>query len=140
MFYIYHIKNKKIGCTTNPKRRTKMQGFLEYEVLEKHSDIIVASDREIELQKQYGYDVDTIPYWKSYELRVKNRIKKGLSNGGKTQGKNNSISGHLDKVRNPSSGGVAVSSIIKTCPYCGHSGKQPSIYRLHMYNCKLKTS
>lgn len=140
MFYIYHIPTKKIGCSTSPKRRTQMQGFINYEILEKHEDIYKASEREIQLQKEYGYEIDTIPYWKSYQLRIKNRNKKGLISGGETRGNYNVISGHLDKIRKPSTGGIAVSSIIKTCPYCGHSGKQPSIYRLHFNNCKLKTS
>ena len=140
MFHLYHIPNKKIGCTTNPNRRTKMQGFLQYEILETHNDIYKASEREIQLQKEYGYQIDTIPYWQSYHLRIKNRKKSGLTLGGKTTGNNNVKSGHLDKVRKPSTGGIAASSIIKTCPYCGHNGKQPSIYRLHFNNCKLKTS
>jgi hypothetical protein len=62
MYYIYHISKVKIGCTTNPKKRVKEQGFSNFEILESHSDIYIASDREIELQKQYGYPVDKIPY------------------------------------------------------------------------------
>jgi hypothetical protein len=65
MYYIYHIEGVKIGCTTNPKGRTKKQGFTEYEILETHTDIKIASERERELQKQYGYRVDECPYYKS---------------------------------------------------------------------------
>ena len=75
MFKIYHIKGIKIGCTTNPKYRVKRQGFNEYEIIEVHKDIYKASEREIELQKQYGYKVDECPYWKTYEQNEKRRSK-----------------------------------------------------------------
>jgi hypothetical protein len=55
MYYIYHIPGVKIGCTSNLKKRIQSQGFTEYEVLETHTDIDIASNREIELQNEYGY-------------------------------------------------------------------------------------
>ena len=55
MYYIYHIKGIKIGCSKRPKQRVKEQGYSEYELLEQHSDIELASKREIELQNEYGY-------------------------------------------------------------------------------------
>jgi hypothetical protein len=57
-YYIYHIVGVKIGCTKNLKHRIKSQGFTEYEILEEHTDINLASDRERELQRKYGYQVD----------------------------------------------------------------------------------
>ncbi len=65
MYYIYHIAGKKIGVTRNLNTRvTLMQGYKEgeYEVLEQSDDIDYISDREIELQKSYGYKVDRQPY------------------------------------------------------------------------------
>ena len=62
MYYIYHIAGIKIGCTNNLERRIREQGFNEYELLEQHADKFIASNREKELQKQYGYRLDTIPY------------------------------------------------------------------------------
>jgi hypothetical protein len=138
MFYIYHIKGKKIGCSTNVKHRIRQQGFDTFEIIESHTDIYIASNREIELQKEYGYPIDTIPYWKSYQLRKQSRTLKDIIKGGKTQGKINVVNGHLAKVRNPSKGGVASSNITKECPYCHHIGKMPSIFRHHYDNCKLK--
>jgi hypothetical protein len=77
MFYIYHIPGVKIGCTKrNPKERVRMQKYLDFEILEEHSDIIVASNRERELQKQYGYKIDRIPYFKGKYSQ--NGIKRGL--------------------------------------------------------------
>ena len=55
MYTIYHIKGVKIGCTKHLSRRMKEQGFTEYEILEVHDDIEIASKREIELQNEYGY-------------------------------------------------------------------------------------
>ena len=65
MYYLYHIPGKKIGVTRNLNHRvTLMQGYkeTEYEVLEQSEDIDYISDREIELQKSYGYKVDLKKY------------------------------------------------------------------------------
>ena len=65
MYYLYHIPGKKIGVTRNLRTRvTLMQGYKEgeYEVLEQSDDIDYISDREIELQKSYGYKVDRQSY------------------------------------------------------------------------------
>ncbi len=65
IYYIYHIPGKKIGATSNLNTRvTLMQGYKEgeYEVLEQSTDIDYISDREIELQKSYGYKVDRQKY------------------------------------------------------------------------------
>ena len=70
MYYIYYIEGKKIGVTTNIPHRMAEQGFTEWDILETHTDIYEVSDREIELQKEYGLPVDKIPYWKSVENRM----------------------------------------------------------------------
>jgi NTP pyrophosphatase (non-canonical NTP hydrolase) len=65
MYFIYHIPGKKIGVTRNlNKRVTTVQGYKldEYEVLDSSDDINYISDREIELQKSYGYKVDRQKY------------------------------------------------------------------------------
>jgi len=64
-YILYHIHGKKIGCTTDLYNRvTDQQGYEpgEYEVIEKSEDIDYISKREIELQKEYGYRVDRVPY------------------------------------------------------------------------------
>jgi NTP pyrophosphatase (non-canonical NTP hydrolase) len=61
MYYLYHIFGKKIGVTRDLNTRvTLIQGYKEneYEVLEQSDDIDYISDREIELQKSYGYKTD----------------------------------------------------------------------------------
>ena len=65
MYYLYHIPGKKIGVTRNlNKRVTLIQGYKEgeYEVLDQSEDINYISDKEIELQKSYGYRVDRKKY------------------------------------------------------------------------------
>ena len=65
MYYLYHIPGKKIGVTRNLNNRvTLIQGYSssEYEVLDQSDDIDYISDKEIELQKSYGYKVDRKKY------------------------------------------------------------------------------
>lgn len=80
MYYIYHIPGVKIGCSIQPKIRVKAQGYTEYELLEEHNNKIIASIRETELQKQYGYALDLVKYNQvDYALMG----KKGGPKGGK---------------------------------------------------------
>ena len=68
-YYIYHISGVKIGCTSDLIKRMSDQGFTDWEILEEHTNIYEVSDREIQLQKEYGLPVDKVPYWKSVENR-----------------------------------------------------------------------
>ena len=64
-YIIYHILGKKIGVTCDLYNRvTEQQGYEvgEYEVVETSNDIDYVSKRELELQKEYGYRIDRIPY------------------------------------------------------------------------------
>ena len=73
MYYLYHIAGKKIGVTRNLNTRvTLMQGYKEneYEVLEQSDDIDYISDREIELQKSYGYKVDRKLYKHLFKMKI----------------------------------------------------------------------
>ncbi len=75
MYYLYHIPGKKIGVTCNlNKRVTLTQGYTadEYEVLDQSDDIDYISEKEIELQKSYGYKVDRKKY---SELIKYNKMK-----------------------------------------------------------------
>lgn len=65
MYYIYHIPGKKIGVTCDLNNRvTVQQGYSpeEYDVLESSEDIDYISSKEIELQREWGYRVDMVPY------------------------------------------------------------------------------
>jgi len=89
MYYIYHIPNIKIGCSTQPKERVERQGYTEFEILETHTDIYKAAKREKELQKKYGYVEENVhtDYVQHYEYGKSGReAAKGL--GAKTQIRN----------------------------------------------------
>ena len=82
MYYIYHIPERnKIGATDDVTRRMKEHkwtGF--YEILEEHDCIYKVSDREHELQRQYGYTVDKKKYWQVRKMRSKaSSIKGGIN-------------------------------------------------------------
>ena len=122
-YSIYHIPTIKIGCSNEVENRVKGQGYTEYEILEEHECIYTASNREIELQKEYGYKVDRIPYWKSLQhfnnarknidyvalgkMQGKRNVESGklksiCSLGGKVGGRKNVESGHMDRMREKS--------------------------------------
>ena len=64
-YYIYHIPGKKIGVTCDLNNRvTVQQGYSpeEYEILEESEDVDFISSKELELQREYGYRVDMVPY------------------------------------------------------------------------------
>ena len=74
MYYLYHIPGKKIGVTRDLNTRvTLIQGYKEnqYEVLEQSDDIDYISDREIELQKSYGYRRDRTLYKNLFKSNMK---------------------------------------------------------------------
>jgi hypothetical protein len=74
MYYIYHIPGVKIGCSINPKRRVRYQGYTEFEILAEANDKLTAGNLEIELQNQYGYTIDKVKY---YETNYKSMGHKG---------------------------------------------------------------
>ena len=79
IYYIYHIPGTKIGVTKNVNKRMKEQGFTEWEILETHTCINQVSNREIQLQKDYGLPVDTVPYYVTLEAGRKGGIARGAA-------------------------------------------------------------
>jgi NTP pyrophosphatase (non-canonical NTP hydrolase) len=72
-YCIYHIPGKKIGVTNNVQERVvRQQGYSEdeFEILEMSDDISYISDKEIKLQKAFGYKVDRKLY---KDLKPKNK-------------------------------------------------------------------
>lgn len=149
-YYIYHIPGKKIGCSTQPAKRVQKQGYTEFEILEQHTDIHTADQREKELQVEYGYKVDR----NSYKVAVANRPK--LTNdirslggtktyelhggftseecalGGKVTGRKNVESGRVAEL------GRISGSKIRNCPYCDRELKGGGAFNSHTKKCKQK--
>jgi hypothetical protein len=108
MYYIYHIPGIKIGCTTNLKRRVEIaQKCKNYEVLEEHVDESTAAERELELQKQYGYKVDSKKYnldrfrflqKKGVVVTQKKYTKEFFGECGRIGGQMNLESGHIQQL------------------------------------------
>ena len=69
----------KIGCDQSYPNRPIQQELTEYFVLEEHEDIMVASEREIELQKEHDVKVDRIPYHLSRQFGRNGARKRGDS-------------------------------------------------------------
>ena len=78
MYYIYKTKNK-IGCSNNIENRViKQQGYKEFKILFKTTNILLASNLELDLQKKYGFKQDRNKY---YELiNLKNKIMYHVTN------------------------------------------------------------
>ena len=160
LFYIYHIPGIKIGCSTRPKIRVEEQGFSNFDILEVHDDIALASQREVELQVQYGYGRDNnCSYEDSYKARLEAGKKGGVANKesgwitklGHKQGKKNVESGSLlraasmaGKIVGPRLSKEHMSRMGKiggnkkvTCPHCNKEGLARPMHRWHFNNCKL---
>ena len=80
MYYIYHVPGVKIGVSSEPEKRVADQGYSEFEILEEYDCIYEVSEREISLQKEWGYRVDHIPYYKTIEARSAAGVKQGNLN------------------------------------------------------------
>ena len=78
IYTIYHGTrpngNNKIGCDEAYPNRPIQQSLTNYYVLEEHVDELVASRRELELQREYDLPVDIFPY----HLRKVNGNKGGI--------------------------------------------------------------
>ena len=138
MYYIYHIPNVKIGVSQNPKNRVENQGYINFQILEEHTDVVIASKREKELQRQYGYRVDRPDYSSTLEIGL-------IGAKSKSQAKVNAARQNI-KIATAAAvlagaagkAGKVAANKERKCPYCGKEGKGPTMYRYHYENCKHK--
>jgi hypothetical protein len=167
LFYIYHVPGVKIGCSTRPKIRVEEQGFTNFDILETHDDISLASQREVDLQVQYGYGRDNnCSYEQSYKARLEAGKKGGKSNKesgwitklGNSQGRKNVESEWFNdpegKFRKASSAAAKINGLKipkeklramgkiggnkkVICPHCNKEGLARPMHRWHFNNCKL---
>jgi hypothetical protein len=132
MYYIYEIPGVKVGCTRIDqfnKRQRVQKNKGQMIILEEHKDIIVASNREIELQKEKEYPVDTILYYHTVNIGSKYSCAKG----GLTSTKNPTPYSKLIASQT----GKLTSSYKKQCPYCDKISNPAGIGR-HLRACKSK--
>ena len=163
MYTIYHIPGIKVGCTKrNPAIRVKEQGFGEFEVLEVHTDIDIASKREVELQLQmYGErdnrrlykGTSTMVLYTTTEVRkrqVESKKKNGtLLNAINAMNTAEAINKMLEtkekrgtlrvnritpEVRQAALKALAANK--KTCPYCNFTTTPGNYGRYHGEKCK----
>lgn len=74
MYYIYHVRGVKIGCTTDLEERVeKKQGYTNYDILYTTNNIHKASKKELELQAKYKYKQDKKSY-KEIIMNIKNKF------------------------------------------------------------------
>lgn len=59
MYYIYKT-DYKVGITSQPEKRLTEQGLDSTYVIEQYESVVAASIREIELQKQFNFQIDNL--------------------------------------------------------------------------------
>jgi len=121
-YYIYHIKGVKIGVSEEPEVRVKKQGYNDYEILEEFTCIYLVSYREIALQKEYGYPVDKILYYKTVKMSSKGG-QKAVETGQLAEARKKAFKTNFQIV---------------SCPHCGKEGKKLNMSVWHFDKCKHK--
>ena len=142
-FYIYHIPGLKYGCTQNYPARPASQSDI-YELAEVHTDIMVASEREKELNIAANYPWnDSQYYWRVMQMSsigAKSQLKSGTHNWQNS----NKITKHLhtkemqthaSKIANASP--THVNKQKSKCPHCLKIGNYIAMRRWHFDKCKL---
>jgi len=145
----------KIGCDEAYPNRPDEQSMTNYFILEQHEDIMIASEREIQLQKEHGVRVDGTPYYMT-KIRgsrgAKSQLKNGIHNFQKGLGRK----GFLNKehqLKASRLGGLARKGIPNpaaaqfckdklhgewTCETCGKTGKGAGNYTRYHKNGKCQ--
>ena len=147
-YYIYHVPGVKIGCTKELAKRMRDQGFTDWEILEEHTDGWLAGDREIELQKEYGYPVDKSHYMVSLQNRMlmteagnkpQAKAKRSQSLLGNTNGEGNKGIPKTKEWKSKIDFGGNFNNKRVTCEHCDHPPMNVGNYsRWHGDNCKQK--
>lgn len=135
MFYLYHIKGKKWGCTKRLEQRLKKQGYSisDLDRLITVANLELADSLERQLNNEYGYSNQH----QSYIKTIAKSVKGGKSNKNATKTllkyrhKGPKASLESDKHN---------SKQIYKCPHCNKIGYGVTMLRWHMDNCKQNTS
>lgn len=131
MFTIYHIPGVKIGCTSrDARKRAFEQGHTNFEILEQHTDIKLASKRELELQAEYGYEVEKYSFEQQYNA--------GKNGGTKNPGSHLTTEMRAKGSKTQMANGNHNMLRKATCPHCGKYGHELALKRWHFEKCKHK--
>ena len=146
----------KIGCDEAYPNRAITQVMSEVTVLETHEDIFVASDRELQLQREHGVRVDSIPYYMT-KVNAAKASRASIRNGNHnfqnmSQEKRDEIvkkspwynSEHQSEMGKRNKGSIRPHAISLakslntswTCTSCGKSGKGRGNYTRWHNNCE----
>lgn len=133
----------KIGCDQEYPNRAIEQSLTQYFAIEQYDDIMIASEREIELQKEHGVRVDPCPYWQT-KINASNAAKNSLRNGTHNFQNGHGRKGWVSKevqLRASRLGGLSQKGKAKAktqCPHCKKFAAAHLIDRWHNDNCKNK--
>ena len=132
-------KATKIGVDCNYPSRIKDQKIMDGQILEVHTCVYEVSDREMELQRQYGVKVDTIPYHVMYfkNKSAEMRAKVSIANTGKERTEENKakISAAMQGNTNACCTKGKPQKQVQ-CPQCLKTGGIYAMKRWHFDNCK----
>jgi hypothetical protein len=132
MYYIYHIKGIKWGCTNNLERRLKDQNYTinNLDRLITVGNIDKATELEKDLNLEYGYGGNQLKSYKqTYQHNLANSMK-----GATASGKKNRETGHIQSLNYLPH---HVNKQIITCPHCNKSGKYPAMKQWHFDRCRF---
>jgi hypothetical protein len=149
MYYLYHIKDVKWGCTKNLESRLKKQGYtmMDCDRVITVSGLDKAADMEKELNISHGYpwndSVDYRVIIKAGELAYKN--KQRVWNGYLPKYEQCALGGYITgkkkgfKQQKARKNNVAKINIYRTCPHCNLTSRGVAYFRYHGNNCKHQT-
>ena len=137
----------KIGVDESWPNRAIQQSLTDYYVLETHDDEMVASKRELVLQKEHGLKVDQFPYHLRKVSGSRGGINNHHPNSRSWNGRPSEIA-YIGINSRKENGQYQSeewkefcrqkSNKTKTCPHCGVTQKVMTYGRWHGDNCKQK--
>jgi len=135
-YKIIHLIGIKIECVTDVIKYLDQYGHPHYEILEEHSNIYIASRREIDLQEEYGYISAKKPFfydlfWGDGLQRIKHYMD-GTCRSTQTKALLKTEKGYRR-------GGTLSCARENECPTCGKKVKGPAYFR-HLRKCQMNIS
>lgn len=128
MFYVYHIPDVKVGCTSRIKNRMRELKATNWEILLETDSEEEAKRAEIKYQTEFQYKVDNESQQyntNKFSNLDKKGYQKSLERGGIHK---------FTKEDNQKRFQAQYKEL--TCPHCGKIGMGRVMYRWHFQRCK----